>query len=108
MVEKLKKNKEYKLVFTNGKKLNGKNFNLQFLNTELSLTRIGITVSKKLGNASKRNLVKRRIRSLLKINFLQKDTASRDLVIVAKMGALTEKFQDLSNELKFLLKKIEN
>ena len=64
-VEKLKKSKEFNLVFTNGKKLSGKNFILQFLNTELSFTRIGITASKKLGNATKRNFVKRRIRCLL-------------------------------------------
>ena len=106
--EKLKKSKEYKLVFTNGKKLNGKNFILQFLNTDLSFTRIGITASKKLGNATKRNFVKRRIRCLLKIIYFKKVATSNDLVIVAKKSALTEKFENLSNELNRLLKKIEN
>ena len=107
-VEKLKKSKEYNLVFTNGKKLSGKNFILQFLNTELSFTRIGITASKKLGNATERNFVKRRIRCLLTKIFFKKAGTASDLVIVAKQGVLTEKFEDLSKELKLLLKKTEN
>ena len=46
---KIKKKKDYYLVFSNGKKIKGKNFNLQYLDSKASYTRVGITASKKLG-----------------------------------------------------------
>ena len=61
---KITKSLEYKLVLANGKRINSSNFNLQYLSTEDKSIRIGITASKKLGNAVKRNYVKRRIRAL--------------------------------------------
>ena len=51
------------------KRLSSKNFNLQVLDTETNCLRVGITASKKIGNATKRNFVKRRMRSLININF---------------------------------------
>lgn len=106
-VEKLKKSKEYYSVFTNGKKINGKNFNLQYLDAKVNNVRIGITASKKLGNAVKRNFVKRRIKSLIKNVFSKISISFKDYVIIAKKGVISEKFEALQEELKLLFKKIE-
>ena len=106
-VEKLKKSKEYSLVFTNGKRVNSKNFNLQVLDTETNCLRVGITASKKIGNATKRNFVKRRMRSLIDINFPRICLKPKDYVLVAKKGVALTKFESLSEELNLLLKKIE-
>ena len=107
-VEKLKKSKEYNLVFTNGKKIKSRNFTLQYLNNKISKIRVGIIASKKIGNATQRNFVKRRIRSLIEKNFSETLIFTKDYVIVAKKGVLIEKFDSLYEELKVLLKKIEN
>tara|TARA_S200000501_G_C20817358_1_gene741225 strand:- start:570 stop:899 length:330 start_codon:yes stop_codon:yes gene_type:complete len=104
---KIKKRQEYQFVFANGKKINSKNFNIQYLNTKAMNVRIGITASKKLGNAVKRNFIKRRIKSLTRIVLTQNYTSYKDYVIVGKKGIVTEKFDNLYSELKNIIKKIE-
>ena len=105
--KKITKSSEYKLVVANGKKLNSVNFNIQYLNSEASSVRFGITASKKLGNAVKRNFIKRRIRSLFYKILLKKNILIKDYVIICKKGILFEKFDNLYEELKLIFKKIE-
>ena len=104
---KIKKSKDYYSVFTNGKKISSKNFNLQYLDSKTGYIRVGITASKKLGNSVSRNFVKRRIRSLVQKVFSKTYVSVKDYVIVAKKGILSERFDSLHEELKVLLKKIE-
>tara|TARA_B100000029_G_scaffold478395_1_gene524419 strand:- start:550 stop:879 length:330 start_codon:yes stop_codon:yes gene_type:complete len=104
---KIKKSREYYTVLTNGKKINSKNFNLQYLDSKSSYVRVGITASKKLGNAVNRNFVKRRIRSLVQKVFSKTYISVKDYVIVAKKGILSERYDSLHEELKVLLKKID-
>ena len=58
----LKKNYEFKHVFTNGKGYYGKNINIYIEKNNNSINKIGIAVGKKVGNATKRNQIKRWIR----------------------------------------------
>ena len=105
---KITKSLEYKLVVANGKKITGNNFNLQYLRTDSTSIRIGITASRKLGNAVKRNFVKRRIRSLFCKVLLKNNICKKDYVIIGKKGILFEKFDNLYDELKLILSKIDN
>ena len=104
---KIKKKKDYQFIFKYGKKINGRNFNLQYLETENSYARMGITASKKLGNAVKRNYIKRRIRSLLTRILSNTYINIKDYVIVAKKGVLSEKFKALQKELMIMFKKVK-
>ena len=104
---KITKGLEYKLIISSGKKVNGNNFNLQYLDTEKNLIRVGIIASKKLGNAVKRNYVKRRIKALFNKVLLKNDIYKKDYVIVGKKGILFEKFDSLYEELNLILKKID-
>lgn len=60
--------------------------------------RIGITVSKKVGNAVVRNKIRRRIRESYLIN---ENSFKRgyDIIIVARVRAATVNFQDIRNSL---------
>ena len=104
---KITKGLEYKLIVSRGKKINSNNFNLQYMDTEKSSIRIGIIASKKLGNAVKRNYVKRRIKALFNKILLKNDIRIKDYVIVGKKGILFEKFDSLYEELKLILKNID-
>ena len=104
---KITKSLEYKLVLANGKRIRSSNFNLQYLSTEDKSIRIGITSSKKLGNAVKRNYVKRRIRSLFFKLLLKSSIKAKHYVIIGKKGILFEKFDNLYEELKLIFKNIE-
>ena len=105
---KIRKRKEYALVFTNGKKIIGKNLILQYLKANTENPRFGITASKKIGNAVKRNYVKRRIRSLINKTLSQSNISLKNYVIVAKKGSLSVKFNDLYDELKLLFNKVDS
>ena len=104
---KFTKSLEYKLVVANGKRIRSSNFNLQYLSTEDKSIRIGITASKKLGNAVKRNYVKRRIRSLFFKLLLKSSIHAKHYIIIGKKGILFEKFDNLYEELKLIFKNIE-
>jgi ribonuclease P protein component len=64
MPEFLTKKRDYNRVFKDGKRLSGKGYYINYLRVEGTQTRLGISVSKRIGNAVKRNLVKRRLRHI--------------------------------------------
>lgn len=60
--------------------------------------RVGLTVSKKVGNSPQRSRVKRLLREWYRLN--RHDLlANWDLVIIARPGAATLKLQDVDREL---------
>ncbi len=88
-----------------GKRYHTEHFVIILLENDLGYTRLGITVSKKTGNAVKRNRVKRRIREFFRLNkthFPQ----GYDIVIISKKGASNLDFWRIKEELgDFILDK---
>ena len=80
-------------------------FTIAFKENGLGLTRLGITVSKKIGNSVKRNGIKRFVREFFRLNkthFL----LGYDIVITAKKGASNLDFTRVKEELgEFILAK---
>ena len=68
-------------------------------------TRFGITVSKKIGNAVKRNYVKRIIRAVVRNNWkkLEKDI---ELEIIPKKGFIDLDFKFINDDFNNILKKM--
>jgi len=58
-------------------------------------TRIGFTVSKKVGTATERNRVRRRLRDMVRQAGLGTAPSPRDYVIVGRRNALNQEFQVL-------------
>ena len=69
--------------------------------------RVGFTVTKKVGTATERNRVRRRLRELVK----QLDAASvrphHDYVIVGRRAALDRGFETMFNDLRSALSRLE-
>jgi ribonuclease P protein component len=70
----------------------------------LGRPRVGLAVSRKLGNAVVRNKIKRRLRELLRPLVLQAK-GGRDVVIVARARAVDAEFTRLRQEIEMLWSK---
>lgn len=94
---------DFQQVMKNKKFFASKGIVIYLLKTENPHVRIGISASKKLGNAVVRNKVKRQIRMMVDelISFDQ----SLDIVIVARNGFIEQPFEKNKQNLQQVLKK---
>ena len=95
----LKNNRDFKRLYHRGKSCADKFLVLYCLKSrDKDAVRLGITVSGKLGNAVKRNRIRRRIKEAFRINepfFLP----GFDIVVVARSRAADAKFNELCSSL---------
>jgi ribonuclease P protein component len=102
----LKKNNEFKRVYSKGKYAASAFLVIYVLPNRLDQVRLGITASKKVGNAVKRNRMRRLIRENLR---LLNDRLIRgiDIVIVARKTEETVTLETIGKELRYLLYKLD-
>lgn len=86
------KNDDYQIIIKSGKLTKTSLCYGYYRLNELQTLRVGIAVSKKIGNAVTRNKVKRQIKAIAR-SYVK--THVGDFVIVAKKGVLTNTFHDL-------------
>ncbi|RKD68086.1 ribonuclease P protein component [Sinobaca qinghaiensis] len=104
-MHKLKKNHEFSMVFDKGSSYANRQFVLYVLKKPAqSEYRVGVTVSRKLGNAVTRNRMKRLLREVLKEldDFLD---PKKDYVIIARKPALEMEYEELKKSFKHVLRK---
>lgn len=103
--ERIRKNKEFFHLYKKGKRYRGKYFNLVYLSSASSSSRMAVVVSKKVGNAVKRNKFKRWIRTLFRRNKnLLKDPI--DIIIIIKQEILEASWQKLQEDYLAAIKSI--
>ena len=102
----LNKSSEFQKVKKTGKFHPSKSFNGYFLyDSEISENIYGIVVSKRVGNAVKRNQTKRRVREAIRNSLVLKSTKKLKLVLIKKKNVLDLAFIDLKSDIdKFLTK----
>ena len=71
------------------------------------LMRVGITVSKKVGNAVIRNRMKRRFRALAREILPEAGLPGADHVLIGRAGGIERPFEDLRTELVKALGKVK-
>jgi len=84
--DKILKRREFLQLKRCGKKIQDRNFIVIYSDGRYEKSRIGITVSKKLGNAVKRNKIKRLIRENFRMN-RDKIAEFMDINVIAKKKA---------------------
>lgn len=70
-------------------------------------TRVGFTVTKKVGTATERNRVRRRLRELVKRLDVISMRPHHDYVIVGRRAALDRGFETMFNDLRSALSRLE-
>jgi len=95
--ERIRKRKDFLSLYKKGKRYRGKYFNLIYLSNDFSFSRMAVIVSKKVGNAVKRNKIKRQMRTLFRRNkSLLK--APLDIIIIAKKEILESSWLTLQGD----------
>ena len=102
IVNRIKANDDFATTIKKGRAQRDQSYVIHYCTNSLNYTRVGISVSSKLGNAVVRNHIKRQIRSMCDelIDYNQ----SLDIVIVAKANFLDRSYDDNKTSLTKLLK----
>ena len=105
VINRIKDSDEFVLTVKKGKTLKAPAYVVHYLKSNRNICRIGLSVSKKIGNAVTRNRVKRQIRAMCDslINYADH---TFDIVIIAKTEFLNQDFQSNKQTLKSLLSEI--
>ena len=100
--EKIRRKKEYLTVYQKGTRSYSDSFTIIVHKHDTGSRKMGITVSKKVGNAVRRNRIKRLLREFFRLHKLRLPE-SQDIVIVGKKGIPRLTYQQVCAELENLL-----
>ena len=101
---RVRKNEDFSYIINKKRKIANSSFVIYYDNRKEKHSRVGISVSKKLGNAVKRNKIKRQVRMMLS-NIYDFDHHKYDLIIIVRNNYLEKSFIDNQNSLEKLIKK---
>ena len=93
---------EYDAVYREGRRRSSREFAVFLRANGLELSRFGWSIKKTLGNAVKRNRMRRRIREIIRLH-RQEIAPGWDIVIHPRSNVATAKFSSLAEELLSLL-----
>ena len=100
---RVKKERDFSAIFTKGESSANRRFVIYKLKNQEGHFRLGLSVSKKLGNAVVRNRIKRRIRSIIQLE-KSKLCLDQDFVIIARKGVEKLDYDEFSSNLYHALK----
>ncbi|BBA93462.1 MULTISPECIES: ribonuclease P protein component [Streptococcus] len=99
---RVKRERDFNDIFTKGNNIANRKFVVYSLSKKQDHFRVGLSVSKKLGNAVIRNRIKRRLRHVL--IECQHQLVAADFVIIARKGVEELSYQDIKKNLIHVLK----
>ena len=99
----LKKNKEFKSVYNEKNSISDDNFILYIKKNDIFKSRIGISVSKKVGNSVIRHKIIRRIREIFRLN-CKNLKKSYDIIVVCKKKVREITYEEMRKSFFILCK----
>ena len=99
--DSLKKNRDFQNVYKNGKSKANKYLVMYVLENQLDSNRLGISVSKKVGNSVIRHHLTRLIRESYRLN-KEMFNSGLDIVVIARESAKDRKYKEIESALLHL------
>ena len=100
---RVKREKDFKAIFKEGTSFANRKFVVYQLENQKNNFRVGLSVSKKLGNAVARNQIKRRIRHIVQ-NAKGSLVEDVDFVVIARKGVENLEYAEMERNLLHVLK----
>lgn len=102
---RIKKNEEFSRIISYRHSKAGHVFIVYYQDRNEEKARVGISVSKKLGNAVIRNRIKRQVREMIRA-LLDFESCPYDLVVIVRNAYLQQSYSDNKNDLEKMLKQV--
>lgn len=102
--ERIKRNSHFRYIYNRGKSISNDTLVLYILKNKKSINRVGISVSKKVGNSVVRNRVKRLIRESYRLNrhnFIN----GHDFIFIARQKSSSADYKKVEGAMKHLMRK---
>lgn len=99
---RLRSNQDFKRVYARGKSYRNRNFILIVRPNALPHPRIGFSITKKTGNSVTRNLLKRRLREIVRLN-RDRLTRPMDMIVIPRKNTVDLEYQQLESSLLHVL-----
>lgn len=103
---RLTKRKEFGYIYKKGTTTYSNFIGLYYVPTNKKVARIGFSISKKIGKAHTRNLVKRRLSEIVR-DILPNINNNFNYIFVARENIDTLSYEDLKGQVLYLLKKAD-
>lgn len=101
---RLKRRKEFAFIYKKGISIGSKYFTIWYTPTKLKSARVGFVVSKKIGKAHTRNLIKRRLRAIFR-ELMGDIDQQYNYIVVAKDCVVQLEYEKLKEQVVYLLTK---
>ena len=106
--ESLKKNDDFKKVYNEGRSVADRYFVLYVKKNELGINRLGISVSKKVGNSVVRHRIKRLVKEAYRKNeeYFHSCFEGSDIVFIARAGSKDRAYFTIESAICHLAERI--
>lgn len=102
-VYRLRNNMEFKKVYSGGKNYWNRNLVLYVRKNNMEHSRVGYSITKKIGNSVVRNKVRRRMKEIYRLEF-NNIKAGYDIIIIPKKNIVDISYRDLESAMLHILK----
>lgn len=105
-INRLKKKREFSFIYRKGKSYHTKYLSLYVTQTRLKYSKIGFSISNKVGNSVVRHKIKRRLAEIIKSKI--EELGRNNYVFIAKIGSNTLSYTELCKNVETLMIKVQN
>lgn len=101
----IKKDSDFRRIYQKGKSFADRNLVIYYINNNVGKSRIGISISKKVGKANVRNRIRRCIKESYRLNIDSKIKRGYDIVFIARVNSSNSDYKAIEKSIKYITKK---
>lgn len=102
-LDRLRSNMEFKKVYNNGRNYWNRNLVLYVRKNNTDNTRVGYSITKKIGNSVTRNKIRRRMKEIYRLNYINLKKGY-DLIFIPKKNIVDISYNELESAMLHILK----